>query len=178
MGGRLPHRQRDGRGLSLWTRSADMSLVAVDEAPWRGGERTPPPQKSSRDRCEGTSSPWTRPCGWPWAMSSRTWPQWGKGSGCRRSEDGHGTATGVFASAGESAWTAVGDGFPDEAVRGRGSWGRSCGQGHETAVRITASADKSARTTEGDAASDEARSRRLSPPWTYLCQRLRGISRT
>ena len=51
---------------------------------------------------------------------------------------------GVFASAGESARTAVGDGFPDEAGRGRGSGARSLGRGYGTAEGDVVSANKAA----------------------------------
>ena len=44
----------------------------------------------------------------------------------RRRGGGYGMAAGVFASAGESSRTAVGDGFPDEDITGRGNGGYSC----------------------------------------------------
>ena len=71
------------------------------------------------------------------------------GSGYRRSRGIHGTAARVFASADASAWMALGDSYPNEAITGRGSWGRSCGRGHGTAGGDVAFANKAPQTSAG-----------------------------
>ena len=69
---------------------ADMSLqTRPQEGEGSGG---PPPQTRPWDSRGGTSSPWTRPRGWPWGMSSWTTPRRGRRSTARCHGKDHGMA--------------------------------------------------------------------------------------
>ena len=100
----------------------------------------------------------------------------GEGEGCCRRGGNHGMAAGVFASAGESARTAVGDDFPEEDVGG-GSGGCSCRRGHEITGRpreTSPSADKAARVSVGDVVAGDSAAGRGST--ARCCERDHGTA--
>ena len=75
----------------------------------------------------------------------------------RRSRDGRG----VFVSAGESARTAVGDGFPEKTV-GAGEAGATTADKATAAEGTSLSADKATRTSVGDVVADDTSDERGS----------------
>ena len=136
-----------------------------------GGERGAAAANKSTEPREGPSSAWTRPRGWPWGVSSRTWPRRGKGRGAAAAEDAKGWPQGPSSPRASLRGQSVGDGFPDEDIRGRGSGDCSCGRGHRIALRSRGTsplADKAARTAVGDIVADNAAAGRGS---TARCRR-------